>query len=249
MELAIDTSTKVAGVALAQEGNVLAELTWRAEYNHTVQLTPAIDYVLKLGGTKTANLEALAVAIGPGSFSGLRVGLSAAKGFALALGIPLVGVGTLAVEAQPFLGWGLPICPLLDAGRGEVSTGAFHSMKGVLLEERPPLTMSLEELCASIREATLFCGEHLPAVREAIGASLGPLAVFPPASTLLRRPGHLAELGWQRLARGERDDPATLQPVYMRGPSITQPRSQAPSPLPGPPAGGRAEAPLREDPR
>ena len=224
MELAIDTSTKVAGVALAHQGQTLAELTWRAEHNHTVQLLPTIDYLLQRGGLKPSDLDAVIVAVGPGSFSGLRVGMSAAKGLAMSLGISLVGVGTLAVEAYPFLGSGTAICPVLDAGRGELSAGLFKEAAGELAEARAPSIYTPEELCASVQEATLFCGEHLPAVKNEIARRLGPASSFPPPSALLRRPGNLAELGQQRLAQGLPDDPATLQPIYLRGPSITRPR-------------------------
>ena len=224
MELAIDTSTKVAGVALAHQGQTLAEFTWRAEYNHTVQLLPTIDYLLQRGGQKPSGLEAVVVAVGPGSFSGLRVGMSAAKGLAMSLGIPLAGVGTLAVEAYPFLGSGMAICPVMDAGRGDVSAALFMEADGELTEALAPSIHTVEEVCASVRERTLFCGEHLPAVQGEIARRLGPMASFPPASALLRRPGNLAELGWRRLAQGKSGDPATLQPVYLRGPSITRPR-------------------------
>ena len=226
MELAIDTSTRTAGVALAHQGQILAELTWRAEHNHTVQLMPAIDYLLQRDDLKPSALEAIMVAVGPGSFSGLRVGMSAAKGLAMSLEIPVVGVGTLAVEAYPFLGSGLAVCPILDAGRGELSSGLFKDVEGEQTEARAPSICTVDALCALVREPTLFCGEHLPAVQEVLAARLGPLASFPPRSALTRRPGSLAELGWRRLARGEADDPATLQPVYLRGPSITRPRAK-----------------------
>lgn len=225
MELAIDTSTRLAGVALARHGQLLAELTWRAEYNHTAQLLPAIDYLLQRGNLKPSDLDAVIVAVGPGSFSGLRVGMSAAKGLAVSLDIPLVGVGTLAVEAYPFLGPGMAVCPVLDAGRGELAAALFRDMGGELAEERPASLCMVEELCAWAREPTLFCGEHLLAVQGEIARRLGPLAAFPPASALVRRPGNLAELGWRRLAKGERDDPATLAPIYLRGPSISRPRA------------------------
>jgi tRNA threonylcarbamoyladenosine biosynthesis protein TsaB len=226
VELAIDTSTVTAGVALARHGQTQAEMTWRAGYNHTAQLMPAVDHLLRQAGVTAKQLDAIVVATGPGSFSGLRVGVSAAKALAESLGIALAGVGTMHVEAYPFVPWGLPVCVLLDAGRGELAIGTFQPSRSVNswpAEAAPPRVVSLDEVCAAVKERTLFCGEQLPAIQEALASRLREAAVFPPAGMLVRRPAHLAALGWRRLARGERDDPATLQPLYLRGPSITKP--------------------------
>jgi len=224
VELAIDTSTNTAGVALARRGSLVAEATWRTEFRHTAELVATIEWLLGRAGGRPSALEAVAVAVGPGSFSGLRVGLSAAKGLAMSLGIPIVGVGTLAVEAYPFLGGRMPVCPLLDAGRGEIAAALFRETGGQPQEAQAPHLTTVERLCRTISEPTLFCGEHLPVVREDIVGRLGPLAAFPPASAMVRRPGHLAELGWRRLAHGDADDLAALQPVYLRAPAITEPR-------------------------
>lgn len=225
MELAIDTSTRTVGVALSRQGRALWELTWRAEYNHTTQLMPAIDHILRQGVVTPKDLDAIIIAIGPGSFSGLRVGVAAAKGMAMALGRPLVAVSTMATEAYPFTGAGLPVRPVLDAGRDEIATALF-AMEGDDLREIEGVRITtVEELCAAVRQPTLFCGEHLPEVRAALTARLGPLALIPPDSALPRRAGNLAELGWRRLQQGQSDDLATLQPVYLRGPSITRPKA------------------------
>jgi tRNA threonylcarbamoyladenosine biosynthesis protein TsaB len=225
MELAVDTSTGLASIALAHRGRVLAEHTWRADFSHTRQLMPAIESMLAQAGLKPSGLHAITVATGPGSFSGLRVGLSAAKGLALALGVPLIGVGTLLVEAYPFFGAGLPVRPLLDAGRGEVSSAVFP--KDAALREPPPTLSSLRAIIDATTERTLFCGEHLPSVRGELRTLLGELACFPPDSALARRAGNLAELAWHRLLQGEAGDAASVQPLYLRGPSITKPAGEA----------------------
>ena len=227
MELALDTSTGMAGVAVADRGAVLAEVTWSAGFNHTTQLLPAVQKVLQSAGIGIDDVDAVIVAIGPGSYSGLRVGVSTAKGLAASRGIPLVGVSTLAVEASPFARQDLPIRPLLDAGREEVAVGHYRASEGRLDEVEPPYVTSVELLCDSIRAPTLMCGERLPTVQQAIVERLGDLAVIPPLESLVRQPGRLAELGWRRLACGDSDDPATLQPVYLRAPSITKPRPAA----------------------
>jgi tRNA threonylcarbamoyladenosine biosynthesis protein TsaB len=224
LELAIDTSTATAGIALGHRGKVLTEVAWQAGHNHTVELHPTVERVLALNRTAISSVDAIIVAIGPGTFSGLRVGVSAAKGFAIALGVPIVAVGTLAAAAYPFAVAGLPIRPILNAGRGELAVGHFQAKGGGMEEREPPTITDLDGLCESVVETTMFCGEHLPQVAEELTARLGDLARIPPASALLRRPGHLVELGWLRLAAGDSDDAATLQPVYLRAPSITRPR-------------------------
>ena len=228
MELAIDTSTATAGAALSHRGVLVAETTWRAGYNHTTQLYPVLEALLRLGGVTMEQVTGVIVAQGPGTFSGLRVGVSAAKGIALSRGIPLAAVSTLAVEAYPHMSSQSLIRPVLDAGRGELVVGAFRVQEGELVEVVPPSIVSLEQLCASIRGPTLFCGEYLPAIASDLARGLGPPAAMAPPAALVRRPAYLAALGWQRLVRGQTEDIATLEPVYLRGPSITKPRDPAP---------------------
>jgi len=105
MELSIDTSTRYASVAISREGETIAELTWRSERNHSVELVPAIREVIARVGIETRDLNAIFIAKGPGGFSALRVGMSTAKAMAVSLEIPLVAVGTLDVEVAPYLGW------------------------------------------------------------------------------------------------------------------------------------------------
>ena len=102
MELAIDTSTDFAGIALSSEGDVITELTWHSPQNHTVELVPNIDKMLKQSNITPESLNAVFVAKGPGSFNGLRVAMSTAKGLAFSLNIPLIAISTLEVEAYPF---------------------------------------------------------------------------------------------------------------------------------------------------
>ena len=227
MELSIDTSTGTAGVALSREGRLLAELAWFAGRNHTMHLHDGIEYLLKQQGVKPADLKAIIVAIGPGSFSGLRVGVSSAKGMAMALEIPLAAVSTLAVEAYPFLVTGLPVRPLLDAGRGELATALYQWQGGDMTGLEPPNIAAVDAICARTKERTVLCGEQLHAIGDVLKARLGEIAIIPPLSTLVRRPAHLAELGWKRLEAGLAENVATLQPEYLRAPSITLPKQPA----------------------
>lgn len=220
MELAIDTSTAIASLALAEEGQTVAELTWRTELNHTREVLPAIQYLLDRAKVGLSSIKAIAVALGPGSFSGLRVGLSIAKGMAMTLGIPLVGVGTLEVEAVPFASSGIPIRPMLDAGRSEIATALYQLQQGRWCQMEKERLTTLEELVSSCPKTTLFCGEMAFQLEEVLRSRLKRRAMLPMVKPV-RRAGYLAFLGWQRLARGERDDPAPLQPIYLRNPAIT----------------------------
>ncbi len=120
MQLAIDTSTDTASIALVRDAEVLVELTWHSGRNHTTQLLPNLSRLLDKADIHSVNC--IFVAKGPGSFNGLRVGVSTAKGLAFSLKIPLVGISTLEVEAYQHAETGLPVCPIFNAGRGEIAT-------------------------------------------------------------------------------------------------------------------------------
>jgi tRNA threonylcarbamoyl adenosine modification protein YeaZ len=230
VELAIDTATDTASVAVSREGVPLAEISWLAGQNHTINLMPNTLHLFKLIGEELNNIDAVFVSLGPGSYNGLRAGLSAAKGLALSLDIKLVGIGTLDIEAYPHADAGLPICVVHNIGRGEIASATYRmSDRGwhKLIEEH---ITTLEALCKTIDTRTVICGEFAafppdqPKPAEFVAERLGELAVI--RETTLRRAGFLAELGWKRLERGESDDIATLQPLYMRRPAITKPREK-----------------------
>ncbi len=220
MELAIDTSTDYCSIGLSQKGIITAELTWRSEHNHTVELTVTIDRLFHQTGSSPESLEAVFIAKGPGSFNGLRVGMSTAKGFAFTLDIPLVGIGTLEVEAYPFAFTGLPIHPIHNAGRGEIAT-AVYQLKDIWRCLVPEHITTVEAVCQKIKRKTIFCGEiPAPAIEE-LKKKLEKYAIIPEAETRLRHAGYLATLGWQRLIKGQPDHAASLQPLYLRQPPIT----------------------------
>ena len=126
MELCVDTSTRYAVVGLSDQGETVAELAWRSGRNHSVELVPAIRLLMSRAAIRMDQLEAVFVARGPGGFSAVRVGMSTAKALTAALDIPLVAVGTLDIEAQPYLGLSRPICALVPAGRNRVYVGRYN---------------------------------------------------------------------------------------------------------------------------
>jgi tRNA threonylcarbamoyl adenosine modification protein YeaZ len=221
MELSIDTSTGWGGVAVSKEGKLLAEITWKPGHNHTVELYPNISRLLEAANTDTKSITAVFVAMGPGSFNGLRAGISAAKGLAFSLGIPLKGVSTLEVEAYPFAYSALPVCPIHDAGRGEIAAALYQLKERWQCLREEHLT-TVARLPEETTETTVFCGEIPAGATEAIKSMLGDRAVIPGAEALLRRPAMLAALGWQYLQANGADNLSTLQPIYLRQPPITQ---------------------------
>ena len=224
MQLAIDTSTDTASLAIVQGSKVLAELTWRCDQNHTVELLPRLLKLLEQANLNLKSISAVIVARGPGSFNGLRVGISTAKGLAFGLKVPIVGISTLEVAAYQHAETGLPSCPIFNAGRGEIATAIYQKKGSQWRQLAAEHITTVEALCSQITTKTIFCGELTPAIAEQLTRKLKQKAIIPPPASRLRRASFLAELGLERLAAGSHDRPATLQPIYLRRPPITKPK-------------------------
>jgi tRNA threonylcarbamoyl adenosine modification protein YeaZ len=220
MILAIDTATDSAGIALVQGEEAPTELTWRCEQNHTRELLPHLARLLDEAGADISSISGVIVAKGPGSFNGLRAGVSTAKGLAFSLGIPIIGISSLEVVAYEHAGTGLPICPIFNAGRGEIATAIYQRQDNKWLQLVAEHITTIDSLCSGITTKTIFCGEFIPQVASELRKHLGEKAVI--ATTQLSQARLLAELGKQRLEAGDYDSPTTLQPLYLRRPAITQ---------------------------
>jgi len=226
MLLAIDTSTDTVSIALVRDGEVLAELTWHCKQNHTAELLPNLDHILNMAKLDIKSITGVIVARGPGSFNGLRVGISTAKGLVLSLGIPIVGISTLEAEAYQHAETGLPICPIFNAGRGEIATAMFQKKGNRWQQLIAEHITTLDALCSQISTETVFCGQYIPAIASQLRKQLKQRAVIPTLASRLRRASYLVELGQRRLEAGNSDNPTTLQPLYLRQPPITKPRPQ-----------------------
>ncbi len=224
MQLAIDTSTNTASLALVQDDEVLAELTWRCGQNHSTQLLPNLSHLINQTKVSLQSASCIIVARGPGSYNGLRVGISTAKGLAYSLGIPIIGVSTLEVAAYQQAGRGLPVCPIFGAGRGEIATAMYQMKDNEWCQLTAEHITTVEALCSQINNKTVFCGEFVSSIAEQLRRGLKQKAIIPSPALELRRASFLAELGLKRFKAGDYDNPATLQPLYLRGPSITQPK-------------------------
>ncbi|MBM3924841.1 MAG: tRNA (adenosine(37)-N6)-threonylcarbamoyltransferase complex dimerization subunit type 1 TsaB [SAR202 cluster bacterium] len=222
MLLAIDTSTRYAGVLLWKDGQQIASRSWYSRQSHTKELLPAIDGILKDAALKPADLTTIAIALGPGGFSALRVGMSAAKGFCLALDTPLIGISTLEMEAWPYANLGLPVCPILDIGRGEVAWAIYQSSDAAWRQAREPEIASLPDFSRSIPQGSIICGEGISIYGAELRQALSEKAVVVEYPGPNVRLWALAKLASERLAQDKADDAATLQPFYLRRPTITK---------------------------
>ena len=218
MLIAIDTATDYASLALHDGFRVRAEHTWESPRRHTVELLPRLVAALEQMGLGAEHLSGVAVTRGPGSFTGLRVGMAVAKGLALARGLPLVGVPTLDVVAAAQGRDRRPLCAVLQAGRGRLCVAAYRWRDGEWCAHKAPRLTTWPALAEETASPTLFCGE-IDLVGADTLAALGELAVLLPGAARLRRAGFLAEMAWRRLNRGETDDPATLTPIYLQYPT------------------------------
>ncbi len=213
MLLAIDTATRSISLALHDGLSVSAESTWRTADHHTVELAPNTALLLKRAGISPAQLQGLAVALGPGSYTGLRIGLGLAKGLALANNLPLMGVPTFEIlmRAQPPRAES--VLAVLHAGRGRVSAARYRWSGQSWEADGDVCVLDWITLAAEIVAPTFVCGEIDAAGNAALRKLAGRVTLAPPAQAL-RRAGWLAEIGWERLRQQRFDDPAILAPLY-----------------------------------
>jgi len=215
MLLAVDTSTPQIGLALYDGAQVLAESLWTSKARHTVELAPAVADMLMRAGFKMEQIEALGVAIGPGSFTSLRVGLSFIKGLALALRLPTIGINTLDVVAASQPNSGLPLGCVLPAGRGRLAVGwyTFQQTNSFWQSDGIPSIMTAEALSEAITQDSVVCGDLNAAERLTLKKNPHIRLVSPALGT--RRPAILAELAYTRWQAGSVDDAASLAPLYL----------------------------------
>jgi len=214
MLLAVDTSTQTMGLALYDGIQVAGEMLWQTKTHHTVELAPAVEELLKRCSVRPADLKAIACALGPGSFTSLRIGLALAKGMSLSLKIPMLGVPTLdfLVASQPLLD--TPMAAVLPAGRGRLAVGWYQNKESCWVSEGPATIMTAEDLSAQIKESTYICGEFDAEERQTLSRKWKNAVLASPAQCV-RHPGMLAELAWKRFQAGEQDEPISLSPIYL----------------------------------
>ena len=213
MLLAVDTSTAQVGLAIYDGSQILGEYAWRSSQRHTVELAPAIAELLRRCGLTMENIRGLGVALGPGSFTSLRVGLSLVKGIALARGLPVVGVPTLDILAAAQPGSRLPLVTLLQAGRGRFAVGWYKNSRKGWRSQGPARVLTFQKLLEELNKPAFVCGE-LTAEEYRELKERADIHLATPAQSV-RRPAILAELAWERTLAGNVDEAATLAPIYL----------------------------------
>lgn len=216
--LGIDTATLACSVALVTEEAMVAEYTLQIKKTHSERLLPLIDRMLQDSGFTPGDLEGIAVAEGPGSFTGLRIGVSTARALGQVLGIKLAGVSTLEALACQGAAFDGLVVPILDARRSQVYTAVFKGglfPKRVLDDRAVPLAELLEWLEQDGRPA-LFVGDAVKVHREAITKRLGGFAHFPSSEGVHNRGAWVARLGLQELQAGRGKTYLELVPRYIR---------------------------------
>ncbi len=216
-ELSIDTASSLASVALSRGGEVVAESTWHCQRNHSVELLPAIERLLADASVSAGDLTAVFVCVGPGMYTGLRVGVATAQGLARASGLPLVGVGRLELDAYPHASFAGNVVAVHQAGRGDLAWSTYRA--GPWRELTPPDLTKPDKLAESVRQRTLFAGEIDEELAALLAQRAGDLAEIAEPATMGRAVA-LAELGHTRLEAGARHEPALVAPVYLRPPAI-----------------------------
>ncbi|GAF66674.1 putative peptidase [Bacillus sp. TS-2] len=214
--LAIDTSSFVLGVALIDEKEVLGEIITNSKKNHALRLMPAVSALLEDLKVEPKELTHIIVANGPGSYTGVRIGVTTAKTLAWSLGIPLITVSSLENMAQVINYYNGFICPIIDARRGQVFTGLYkRDSKELVLQEKEQLTLLQDWLqyLKAKNEPVLFTGKDLTIHEDEIKNQLGELALFAPATMRLPRPAELAHLG---MLKSPVNDVHQVTPQYLR---------------------------------
>ena len=213
--LALDTTTHIASVALTDGSAVRAEITLDVTNQHTAQLIPLIHQILTATHTELKAIDGIAVGIGPGLFTGVRIGVGTAKSLAYALDKPIVGICTLDIVAFNLRGAERPVCAMLDARRNEVYAAIYSPPSHRCSEV---MCVSVEQLSAAIQEPCLLVGTGTQAYRDQIERFLGDRGIFVEPAFALPRASLLAQLALPRFARGDTDDAMALTPLYVRRP-------------------------------
>jgi tRNA threonylcarbamoyladenosine biosynthesis protein TsaB len=214
--LAVDTATRSCSVAVVEERSLLAEMTTARKQTHSKHLMEMINRVMELSGLDLSKLDGFAVTNGPGTFTGLRIGISSVKGLATASGKPVVGVSSLeslAVQASffPYL-----ICPLIDARRGEVYFARYRFQNGHLKKEVDEQVFSPEKAVFDLDEACLFIGDGALLYQKMILNKMGKFAFFTSSIQNIIRASTVAYLSMNRFKDGDTDDVGKFVPHYIR---------------------------------
>ena len=216
MILAIDTATRSAGLAVHDGYRVRAEFTWDTSDHHTVELMPRIVEMLAQIEVSIDQISGLGVSLGPGSFTGVRVGVAAAKGLALARDITIVGVRSADVLAYAVKWCESPLVVVVRAGRGRwIAARYVKEGREAWRQDGDYSLTTADAIGVDWEGTTTLCGELSESEQKTVQRRLGDRVQLLPPAFSLRRAGFLAEIAWQRIQAGQLDDAAVIQPIYL----------------------------------
>lgn len=222
--LGIDSSGRMASAALIREDEVLAEMSVSTNLTHSETLLPMIDEIVQKSGIRLSEVTCLAVAAGPGSFTGLRIGAATVKGLGFVLNVPVAAVSTLEGLAYQMYGTENLIVPLMDARRGQVYTAAYTFEKGTIQEKKAPRPAALDEVIQEINEeketfrdkAVIFCGDGASAFRDKLESAVQVPHFFAPAAMNRQRAAAVASRGLEIFRAGKAVSADLFVPEYLR---------------------------------
>jgi len=213
MLLGIDTSTQSVGIAIYDGQQILCEESWISRRYHTVELAGAVDANLQRAGLTAKDLDVLAVATGPGSFTGLRIGMALVKGLAYTHQLPVIGIPTLDITARAIPPCDKRLVAVLQAGRSRLAVGWYVTKNDQWISEDVIENLSIEELLGKIDQPCILTGEVTKEIRE-VAAEHDLLTTADP-TLAMRSPKYLAEMAWERWQVNDTDDVLTLKPFYL----------------------------------
>ncbi len=222
--LAIDTSTMFGGVAIMDDLNgLIIEIRLNIKSTYSERLMTTIDYALNTSGNRLNDIDVFAIAIGPGSFTGLRIGLSTVKGFAYSTGKPIVSVPTLEALAYHFPFCQYPVCTMLDARKKEVYTALFKWEEEGFIRLMSEESIKIEKLIEKLKgekglsdEKIVFSGDGALLYKDKIFSIFGEKAIFAPSNKMVPSPSHIAFIGMRKALKGEFSEPISITPFYIR---------------------------------
>jgi tRNA threonylcarbamoyladenosine biosynthesis protein TsaB len=235
--LAVETSTMLGGIAVTDTlSGLIVEVRFNVKSTHSERLMTEIDHALKQAGLKVSDIDAFAVAIGPGSFTGLRIGLSTVKGFSYITGKPIVSVPTLHALAWNFPYCRYPVCTMLDARKKEVYAALFKWNNEDFIRVIDEVSIKVDRLLGRINETNpllpsfskggqkggfsdgkiVFTGEGALLYRDKIIEVMSEKAIFAPAEKMVPSPANVAAIGTRKAEKGEFSEPVSLVPFYIR---------------------------------
>jgi tRNA threonylcarbamoyladenosine biosynthesis protein TsaB len=217
--LGMDTATRTASIGLAEKNKVIGEFSLQVDRVHSAKLMPMVDQLLTAAGLDTASIEAVAVSAGPGSFTGLRIGMATAKGLAYALSVPLIGVSTLAGLCYNLVPSEAVLCPILDARMDEYYAAVYRWQNGHLSTIADDAVMGRNQLVEMLdgqKEPKIIVADAVLETVLNLNEALSGSMEYAQPHQVIARGASIALLGHERIENGAEDSILTLQPAYLR---------------------------------